>query len=138
MATGRARGLPSLILIATPRPSGEPDRVDRLGARLADQARNRAVQLELVTAGTGHILRMAPDRRRDAMLSTFGCAGDAPECASQAVERDRIERGAAAVDRQVGGLLVSKIIDGLHDRQLNRMIRIAVAGDVAAVQRQRS
>ena len=68
------------------------------------------------------------------MLGTIECTGNPPKCAGQAVERDRIERGAAAVNRYVGGLLMSKIINGLHDGQLNRMIRIAVAGDVPAVQ----
>ena len=87
------------------------------------------MQLELVASGTGHILWMIPDRRRDALLGTIGCAGDLPKCTGQRVEGDRIQWRAATIDRQIGGLLMSKIINGLHDCQLNRMIRIAVVRD---------
>jgi hypothetical protein len=57
-----------------------------------------------------------------------------PECSGEGIKGDRIQRRAAAVNREICRLLVSKIINRLHNRQLRRMIRIAVGRDVSVLQ----
>ena len=69
------------------------------------------------------------------MLGAVDRRGQRAERPREPVQGERVEGSATTVDRDVAGLLVGKIIDGPHDGQLGRMIGIAVAGEVAGVER---
>ena len=90
--------------------------VDRFGPSLGNETRDGTMQFQLVTPSARDVLRMVSNCRRNLKLG-HGCAGDTPEGARQRIRRNRIQRCAAAVYRQVGGLFMSKIIDCLHDRR---------------------